>query len=147
MEKLRVLIDTTFLLPTLGVRVEKEAMETIPLFRKIKVFYIEAGVLEALWKVLKVLVRDKVKVVEDGLEAIRRTYHLVTPSYKSYVDAIRIYDLGHRDFIDALHYCTAINHKLYFLTIDYPFINFLKQQGYRVDNVVLTPREFRNLVS
>ncbi len=40
---LKVLIDTTFLLPALGIDVEEEAMDVIPLFRKIKVYYLEVG--------------------------------------------------------------------------------------------------------
>ena len=37
----RILIDTTFLLPALGVEVEKEAMDVIRLFERAEVYYLE----------------------------------------------------------------------------------------------------------
>ena len=43
-----MLIDTTFLLPALGVEVEEEAMKVIPFFRKLEVYYLEAGLMEAM---------------------------------------------------------------------------------------------------
>ena len=46
----RLLVDTTFLLPPLGVEVEREAMEVIPFFREFEIYYLEAGLLEALWR-------------------------------------------------------------------------------------------------
>lgn len=63
----RLLIDTTFLLPALGVKVEDEAMEVIPLFRRFEVYYLEAGLLEALWKVLKLIPVDKLSRVRTGI--------------------------------------------------------------------------------
>ncbi len=46
--KPKLLVDTTFLLPTLGIEVEEEAMKVIPFFRRFEVYYLEVGLLEAL---------------------------------------------------------------------------------------------------
>ncbi len=35
-----VLVDTSFLLPALGIEVEEEVMEVIPMFRKLEVRYL-----------------------------------------------------------------------------------------------------------
>jgi len=43
---LKVLIDTSFLLPALGVEVEKEVTEAIKNFKKAEVFYLEESLLE-----------------------------------------------------------------------------------------------------
>ena len=48
--KPELLVDTTFLLPALGIDVEEEALEAISLFPRFKVYYLEASLLEAIWK-------------------------------------------------------------------------------------------------
>ena len=145
--KPKVLIDTTFLLPALGFEVEDEAMDVIPLFRKVRVYYLEVGILEAMWKVLKLVPPHMIDRVRLGIEAIKNTYHLLEPRVDAYVEAITIYRKGHHDYIDALHYTSAKMEGMIFLTIDYEFRDFLKKHGYQVENIVITPKEFKYLVS
>jgi len=52
-KKPRILIDTSFSLPALGVEVEEGVLNAISLFRKVEVFYLELSLVEAMWKVLK----------------------------------------------------------------------------------------------
>ena len=137
----RILVDTTFLLPALGVEVEEEAMRVIELFRHLEVYYLEAGLLEALWKILKIVPPNKLRRVEIGIKAIRRTYHLLTPRPEAMVEAMKLFREGHRDYIDALHYAAARVEGMRFLTIDYSFIDFLRKHGYDVEGVVYTPRD------
>ena len=84
--------------------------------------------------------------VRLGLEAVRETYHLLTPPARAYVDAVEIYRRGHRDYIDALHYAAARVEKIPFLTIDYNFIDFLREHGCELEGVVLAPRTLENLL-
>jgi len=142
LEKKRILVDTTFLLPALGIEVEEEALEVIPMFRNFEVYYLEVALLEALWKILRIVDRRKFDRVKLGLEAIRNTYRVVTPPPDAFIDAIRIYDLGHRDIIDNLHYTTAKTLNIPWLTIDYKFIEFLESKGFETKGVVITPKEF-----
>lgn len=143
----KIIVDTSFLLPALGIEVEEEVLEVIPLFRRVEVYYLEIGLIEALWKVLRIVPLEKVHRVKMGVEAIKRTYHLLEPPANAYTEAINIYHRGHRDYIDALYYATAKATGLPWLTIDYPFIEFLEKHGYPVQGIVLTPKEFRRLVS
>ena len=138
-----IIIDTTFLLPALGISVEEEAEEVIPLFRKLNVYYLEVGLLEAMWKIIKIIPIDKLERVRLGLEAIRRTYSLLSPSAKALVEALLIYRKGHRDYIDALHYTAAKDTGIPLLTIDYEFIEFLVEHGYETRGVVLIPKELK----
>ena len=138
-DKPSLLVDTTFLLPALGIDVEKSAMEAIRLFRRFKAYYLEAGLLEALWKTLKLVPVDRLDRVETGISAIRRTYHLLAPRPEAFTEASRIYHMGHRDYIDALHYAAARVEGLPLLTLDRSFITFLKENGYVVEGVVYTP--------
>ncbi len=137
---LKVLIDTTFLLPALGVGVEKEAEDVIILFRKIDIYYLEAGLIEAMWKLLKIPSNELYERIRIGIEAIKRTYRLAVPPANAYLEAIKIYNAGHRDYIDALYYTTAKTLNLKFLTIDLSFIEFLKENGYTTE-LIITPEE------
>ncbi len=146
-EKPSILIDTTFLLPALGVSVEKEAEEVIPYFRELNVYYLEVGLLEAMWKIMKVVPQDKLRRVKIGIEAIRNTYKLLEPPAKAYIEAIEIYYKGHKDYIDALYYATAKNTNIPLLTIDYVLIEFLRKHNYEIEGVILTPNKLRKLLS
>jgi len=127
LEKKRILVDTTFLLPALGIEVKEEALKVIPTFRNFEVHYLEIALLEALWKTLRIVDRRKFDRVKLGLEAIRNTYRIVTPPPDAFIDAIRIYDLGHRDVIDNLHCTTAKTLNILWLTIDYKFIRVFEE--------------------
>ena len=145
-KKLSVLIDTSFLLPALGIEIEEEAMKVIPLFRKLDVYYLEIALLEAMWKVLKIVDRAKLERVRLGIEAVRNTYRVLEPPPEAYIDAIRIYDEGHRDYIDALHYATAKALGIPWLTLDNRFIEFLKSRSYPVESIILTPRDLEKML-
>jgi len=80
----------------------------MPLFRKLHVCYLEASLLEVVWKVLKLADLRALERVRAGVEAVRRTYSLVNPPADAYIEAVRIYRLEHMDCIDAIHYSTAI---------------------------------------
>ena len=142
-----VLVDTTFLLPALGIEVEEEAMRVIPLFRKLRVRYLEVALLEALWKVLRIVDRSRLRRVKLGIEAIRNTYEVLVSPPEACLKAVKIYDEGHRDYIDALHYETARAVGIPWLTIDHAFLEFLENKGYPVGNVVITPRNLENIVA
>ena len=142
----RILVDTTFLLPALGIGVEEDAEKAIQYFRKFEVYYLEVGLLEAMWKVLKIVPAAKLSRVRMGITAIRRTYHLLVPRAESFVEAYRIYQTGHRDYIDALHYAVAKTENIPLLTIDRHFIDFLKEHGYPINGLVYTPRDIEELL-
>jgi len=141
--KQNILIDTLFLLPTLGVGVSKEIEEAIKIFRKFNIFYIEAGILEAMWVTLKVASKSKLNRIKLGLEAIRNSYIQLEPPIQTYIDAIEIYHKGHRDYIDALHYAAAWKTQTPFLTVDKTFIEFLRENNYSVEGTIITPSELK----
>ncbi len=119
-------------------------MSAIPLFRRLRVYYLEAGLLEALWKVLKIAPENKLSLIETGIRAVRETYQLLTPPPKAFVEAIRLYRDGHRDYIDDLYYATALFTETPFLTIDYSFMEFLRGHEYPVEGVVITPEKLQD---
>jgi len=79
----------------------------------------------------------KLDRVKEGIEAIMETYKQVTPQPEAYIDAYKLYLEGHGDYIDNLIYATSQRLHLPLLTVDREFINFLKEKGYSIRNIVI----------
>jgi len=141
LEKTKILIDTSFLLPAFGIDVEEEIYKAIRHFRRFDVCYTELEILEAIWKILRIFDRTKLYRILLGLESIKRTYKILEIPSKVYLEAIEIYDRGHKDYIDALLYTTAKHSNIPLLTIDFTFIDFLKENSYQIENIIITPAE------
>ena len=140
--KPKILVDTSFLLPALGVEVEKEVMEAVKEFYRFEVYYLEVSLLEAMWKILKVAPPGVLNRVREGLVAIFETYRQAKLPPEAYIDAYKLYREGHRDYIDNLLYATSLRLNIPLLTVDRELIEFLKRGGYPVDNV-LTPEKLK----
>jgi len=132
----KLLVDTSFLLPALGIKVEENVMRTIEFFHQYEICYMEVSILEAMWSILKLIPHDKLNIIERGIEAIRESYELVNPPPKAFIKAYEIYLNGHRDYIDNLIYATSIIQGLSLLTIDQQLINFLKRKNYPTENII-----------
>ncbi len=48
-----ILVDTSFLLPALGIDVEEIVYQAIKKFKKYNVYYLDVSLLEAMWIILK----------------------------------------------------------------------------------------------
>ena len=140
--KLRFLVDTSFLLPAMGIETEKEVMEAIKYFHMAEIYYLEESILEAMWKIIKVVPASKLDRVREGIEAIMETYKQVDPHPQAYIDAYRLYHEGHRDYIDNLIYATSQKLHLPLLTADREFIDFLKEKGHSIRNIA-TPDKIK----
>ena len=140
--KLRLLVDTSFLLPAMGIDTEKEVMEAIKYFRMAEIHYLEVSILEAMWKIIKVVPAGKLDRVREGIEAIMETYKQVNPHPQAYIDAYKLYHEGHRDYIDNLIYATSQKLHLPLLTADREFIDFLKEKGHSIRNIA-TPDKIK----
>ncbi len=135
--KLNVLVDTSFLLPALGLAVEEEVLRAVKQFHKHKIHYLEVSLLEVLWKIAKIMQLNKLDRVKNGIEAIRETYILVHPPSDSFVYAIKLYHDGHKDYIDNLLYSTSLSLRLAFLTNDLELIGFLKGRRLTTENILI----------
>lgn len=140
----RVLVDTSFLLPAVGLDVEEEVYDAIKYFHKITVCYIEASILEIMWKVIKLIRRDEVDTVKIGIEAIRNTYTLITPGATALLEAYSLYREAHKDLIDNLLYAVSREYRIPLLTIDKKFMQTLKSNGRDISNII-TPGMLTNI--
>ena len=145
LRRLNLLVDTSFILPAIGIEVESEVLEAVKCFYLVDVCFTEVNVLEAMWKVLKVIPEEKLNLVYRGFSAIKETYTLVDVPPSAHVKACEMFFKGHRDYIDNLLYATAYEKNMSFLTNDQEFVSFLSSAGYPT-GFVLTPSKLLMLV-
>ncbi|TFG11334.1 PIN domain-containing protein [Candidatus Thorarchaeota archaeon] len=141
----RILLDTSFLLPTLGVEVEHEVMEVIPRLNheEVQLFYSHWSLLESSWFATKQIKQDTYQKTRfrRGLLSITKTghYNAVSTGPDDYMIALDLFQMGHSDMIDNLLYATALRNQQQFLTIDTEFSKFVAKN--EIEDVLLFPKE------
>lgn len=146
MRKVKVVLDTSFLLPILGVEVKEVSRDDLAFLKeissKVSLLYPSPMLIELTGKVLK-------KAREQGLnslpvEAIKGLgailsgtfIEIINPDVQAFTLASQMWLNGHRDFLDNIAYACSITLDAYFLTLDSELVSFLRKRKYRVDNVV-----------
>jgi len=148
---LKVLLDTTYLLPILGVEIPDvgEVMEILRALYsegRALLFYSPFSLLEAIGKIARMPHDpDRVRI---GISAITESgvFEVALPSPGGYVEALRARARGFRDLIDFLLYVTARDNGLKFLTRDEELVGFVRDTGGDV-SVFLNEDALRNFVS
>jgi len=141
----KILLDTSFLLPTLGIEVEKEVMQTLSKIdhERTQLFYSDWSLLESSWVAIRLIKQEKYQeaIYRRGLLSITKThfYDTITMSPDDYLIALRFFQKGHPDMIDNLLYAAALRNRYQFLTIDEELSRFVTKN--KIENVVLTPKD------
>ena len=137
--ELKILLDSTYILPIVGVEVEDIDKALIILKklrreRKARFYYTQFNILEILGKIAKIKYdRD---IVAIGLSSIIEEFELAYPTVEGYVKALDLKKKGHNDLIDLLLYTTSLTRNLIFLTRDNVLINFLESMGEDTRNIL-----------
>jgi hypothetical protein len=140
----RVLVDSSFLLPTLGVRVaqisDSDMMELAKLRSRVSFFCLYQSLVEVLGKVARAAASDRstLETVEAGLRSLLESgvYTWISPGVEALVEALKMKRKGHRDMIDNMLYATASERRTLFLSLDKNLIEFLAKNGYSTESVV-----------
>ncbi|MCS7104246.1 MAG: PIN domain-containing protein [Thermofilaceae archaeon] len=138
--ELRVLPDTTYILPILGVRV-KEVETTIEklgkLWRngKVKLYYSPFSLLEALGKIAKLNYDTATLLL--GLKIIEEEFEKATPTPEGYLKALELKRAGFPDLIDLLLYETSLTRRILLLTRDENLLTFLEKRGENLSYILL----------
>ncbi len=139
----RLLLDTSFLLPVLGFETSRRVMRALPSLARYELYYNEISLLEALWKIVKIL-RDKppndIERVVEGVQAIIDTMTNAPLTSDTIRQAIYMYMMGHRDMIDNILYSIALTHDLVLLTVDNDLIRFVHEHNLSKKHII-TPEE------
>jgi PIN domain nuclease of toxin-antitoxin system len=131
-----VLLDTSFLLPTLGLDVREittSDMESIRAASKrarLRCSYV--SFVEILGLVGKVSRKADAKAVSAGLDSLLASglYEWTNPTLGAVRLALELRTKGHKDNIDNILYATAAESKMLFLSLDDELREFLIKNGY-----------------
>jgi predicted nucleic acid-binding protein len=129
---MRILLDTSFLLPIVGVRV-REVESTLHrlwnLYRngRVELYYTDLNLLEIAWRLNKL--NYDPSIVEIGLRSIERSMVKAETRPLLLLKALELKRRGFRDVIDLVLYLTAKDNNLPFLTLDEALIKFLESVG------------------
>jgi len=108
-KRLRILLDTSFLLPSLGFKTDREILGTMPCHINHEIHYSDLSLLEAMWKIMKhIKNREEIDIVLRGLDLLRRTFKHEKLDERSVKIAFEMYAKGRRDLIDDLLYGISV---------------------------------------
>lgn len=138
--RMRILLDTTYLLPVVGVEVE----DVNPVLRilarlyhqgAVEIYYTPFNLLEITGKLSRTgYDRERVRL---GLASIRESFRITHPTPAGYLKALELRVKGFKDLVDLLLYTTSRTRRLSFLTRDTALVRFLEKVGESTDNILL----------
>lgn len=143
----KVLLDSTYLLPSFGIEVEGLTERHLALLReavlnkKVRIYCLSITWVEVIGKVYREAERVGIGVnemVEAALRSLLESgfYTWISPNFEAIRLAFKLRILGHRDNIDNLLYATSVTHNMVLLTMDQELKEFLANHGYSLDNVM-----------
>jgi len=138
MNKPKLVLDTTYLLPFFGIEVQGIDEERITSLRRKYTLIYSALMLPELWaKVLREVERREFKKVPDqALEALQALLggtdvRLASPTSDQLTLAAKLRLAGHKDLFDCLGYGCAVSDGGIFLSEDKGLREFLEKLGNR----------------
>jgi len=139
LDKIKILLDSTYLFPIIGVRVEgiEKALLVLRELRRrglLEIYYTPFNILEIIGKISRI--KYDYNIVSKGLTLIEEEFILIAPTTKGYLKALILKSKGFKDLIDLLLYTTALTRNLKFLTRDRDLIDFLKREGEELENIL-----------
>jgi len=146
-EKLRILLDTSFILPTLGIDVGDDVLSGLTKLKSCScdIFVSRFSILESLWIAIRLKKKGKFneKRFMLGMRSILRggKYVIVGENPRVFEKALKMYFLGHHDIIDNILYGIADEYNMLLLTVDEELRNFIQKEKMR--DVLLFPAEIR----
>lgn len=143
---LRILLDTSFILPILGIDTGitvRKVLEELD-SSSVEIYYSRFSILEAIWVATKLIRKGSLDADRffRGLRSIYASNRLMTVDEDPFIFeyALKLYMIGHKDIIDNILYSTALHKDLKFLTSDEELVDFIKSKGLN-RNVLLLPRD------
>lgn len=142
---LRVLLDTSFILPSLGIDVGEQVFKALKRLVEIEaeIYYSHFSILEALWVAARLAAVSSFdpESFSLGLRSIVEgdRYVKTKEDSETFSGALRLYMLGHRDMVDNVLYSDSVRLDLKLLTLDNELESFIHEKGLR--DTFLLPHE------
>ncbi|MGI0079928.1 MAG: PIN domain-containing protein [Nitrososphaerales archaeon] len=138
-----VLLDTTFLLPTLGIEVSEITQKDFEALKRIsetgtKLYCSYFSFVEIFGKLARATRGREIKSVKDGIKSLLESnaYSWIAPSAEALQLALELRLRGHKDNIDNMLYSIALSSNMFFLSLDSELRRFLEKNGYNKNIVV-----------
>ena len=132
---LRILLDTSFLLPTLGIDTGRDVARGLKRLSETnnQLHYSSFNILECLWQLAR-SAREETTSLEPtklGLRSIieGRRYVKTSDDSRVFNEALGLYRMGHHDMIDNILYEVSLHNSLRFLTLDDTLREFILSKG------------------
>jgi len=144
-EPARILLDTSFLLPSLGIETGREVMGGLRKLTDLKadVHYSQFSILESLWVAARLsktpsFDEDRFRL---GLRSILagRSYRKVVEGPEAFDEALKLHSVGHTDMIDNILYANSTLLDLKLLTVDDQLKHFIRDK--QLADTLISPRE------
>lgn len=147
-----VLLDTTFLLPTLDFQVEEietKDLRTLSVSKSgTRLFCSYVSFIEIFGKLAKSASNSAItkETVGQGIRSLleSRTYEWVNPSSEALNMAFDMRLKGHKDNIDNMLYSIASTSNMFFLSLDTALRRFLKKNGFD-EKIVIKTKQISSL--
>ena len=144
-DTLRVLLDSTFILPTLGIDTGEGVSKGLKRLAQTEaeIYCSRFSILEALWVAAKVSGSGDLDAESFrlGLRSILEggRYTRVEEDSEIFNEALRLHMLGHRYAIDNILYASSIRLNLKLLTLDAELGEFIHKKGLK--DTLIAPRQ------
>jgi len=132
---LKVLLDTAFILPSLGIDVGEEVIKGLKRLAEIEaeIHCSRFSILETLWVAARLSrsANFNAETFELGLRSILESgrYVKVEEDSETFNKALRLYMMGHKDMIDNILYASSTQLNLKLLTLDAELKEFIHEKG------------------
>lgn len=132
---MKVLLDTTFILPTLGIDVGEEALKGLKKLADIRaeIYCSRFSILETLWVAARLSrgANFNAESFKLGLRSILESgrYIKVEEDSEIFNEALKLHLIGHKDMIDNILYASSIHLNLQLLTLDTELKEFIREKG------------------
>ena len=142
---LKVLLDTSFVLPSFGIETGREVLEGLKRLVNVKaeIYYSTFSILESLWVATRLSKSGPFDAdrFDLGLRSILESgkYREVREDAGTFNEALRLRMLGHNDMVDNILYASSMGFNLKFLTLDDELNDFVRAK--RLSNTIISPRD------
>ena len=143
---IKILVDTTYLLPTFGIAVKKLREKDLMRLREIrmkelvKYYCLDVIWVELIGKVHKEMEKQKCsvdRIIELAIRSLEETdfYEWISVPTEAIILASKLRKIGHKDVIDNILYATAVVKDVVFLSMDNEFKKFLESNNLDSDRI------------
>ena len=146
----KVLLDTSFLLPTVGIDAKREVLRGLEglAHMRVQACFSRFSIMELLYaakKFKKSGAFDKARF-EDGLRSILDggTYERAEEGSDAFLRADELRDLGHADILDNILYASSVTNGLKLLTVDQELRSFIR--GHGLEDTTVFPSEMDSVL-